>query len=107
MNIDNPSSPGGGQPPKKIEAYQCNLCPAVFGFKFNAKRHFQKLHPEDQYDGSKITNIKFKCYLCQWGFDTYGNLESHFAQVHQGQILNPEYLFDLSFSSIQVFNKKA
>ena len=93
MNIDNPSSPGGGQPPKKIEAYQCNLCPAVFGFKFNAKRHFQKLHPEDQYDGSKITNIKFKCYLCQWGFDTYGNLESHFAQVHQGQILNPEKVY--------------
>ena len=93
MNIDNPSSPGGGQAPKKIEAYQCNLCPAVFGFKFNAKRHFQKLHPEDEYDGSKITNIKFKCYGCQWGFDTYGNLEAHFAQVHQGQILNPEKVY--------------
>jgi len=102
MNLDDPSSPGGGpssdrggggQAPKKIEAYQCNLCPAVFGFKFNAKRHFQKLHPEDEYDGSKIANIKFKCYGCSWGFDTYGNLESHFAQVHQGQILNPEKVY--------------
>ena len=94
----NPSPPaagggGQGQAPKKIEAYQCNLCPAVFGFKFNAKRHFQKLHPEDEYDSSKIANIKFKCYGCQWGFDTYGNLEAHFAQVHQGQTLNPEKVY--------------
>lgn len=93
MNLDDPSSPGGNQAPKKIEAYQCNLCPAVFGFKFNAKRHFQKLHPDDEYDGSKIANIKFKCYGCQWGFDTYGSLESHFAQTHQGQVLNPEKVY--------------
>ena len=93
MNLEDPASPGGGQAPKKIEAYQCNLCPAVFGFKFNAKRHFQKLHPDDEYDGSKIANIKFKCYGCQWGLDTYGNLEAHFAQNHQGQVLNPEKVY--------------
>ena len=38
MNLDDPASPGSNQAPKKIEAYQCNLCPSVFGFKFNAKR---------------------------------------------------------------------
>ena len=65
----------------------------MFGFKFNAKRHFQKLHPDDEYDGSKITNIKFRCYGCQWGFDTYGSLETHFAQNHPEQSLNPEKVY--------------
>ena len=76
-----------------IEAFQCNLCPAVFSFKFNVKRHFQTIHPDKEWDVSKINNLKFKCYACQSGFYNYYGLETHFEQSHPEKSLNPEKIY--------------
>ena len=93
---DDIASPSpGGQISRKTEAFQCNLCTAVFGFKFNVKRHFHKAHPAETYENSNIKNINFKCYGCDWGieFDTFQSLEVHFASIHQGQVLDPEKVY--------------
>ena len=89
-----PSSPGG-QISRKTEAFQCNLCNAVFGFKFNIKRHFHKAHPDETYENLNIKNINFNCYECdgEIEFDTFQSLEVHFASIHQGQVLNREKVY--------------
>merc|ERR1712008_619207 len=79
--------------PMTIEAFQCNLCPAVFSFKFNVNRHFRTIHPDKEWDVSKVNNLKFKCYACQSGYYNYYGLETHFEQTHPEQILNTEKVY--------------
>ena len=58
---DDIASPSPGvQISRKTEAFQCNLCTAVFGFKFNVKRHFHKAHPDETYENSNIKNINIE-----------------------------------------------
>jgi hypothetical protein len=111
MATPEPDQAGG---PKKIEAYQCNLCPSVFGFKFNAKRHFQKAHPGCVFDSSKIFNIQFNCYSCRSGFQSFCQLEQHFLFAHggggDGQGLEAEKVFlgntKVTAASFQSFKRK-
>ena len=63
----------------------------MFVFKSNSKRHFRKIHPNDDYDITKIKNINFKCYKCPQEFDYYESLEAHFEEIHpNNKPLKPE-----------------
>ena len=62
----------------------------MFVFKSNSKRHFRKIHPNDDYDFTKIKNINFKCYKCPQEFDYYEIFEAHFEEKHPNNTLKPE-----------------
>ena len=74
----------------QIKPFQCSACDSVFKAKPNVKTHFKRMHPNEQYDSSKIQNIKFKCYHCETVTVTYDHLEKHFLKFHTTQILNPK-----------------
>ena len=93
---------------KVVKAYECYFCEAVFMVKFSVKNHVLKNHPTEIYDHKKVVCQKFRCSHCQKSFEIYSLLETHFADIHKEQLLNPEkiYIGDTECTAANLFSRK-
>ena len=73
---------------EKVRPVKCYMCESVFKNKIGARMHFKRLHKSEEFDTTKVCNIKFKCYECSASSDTLGKLMIHFKMQHHSKIFD-------------------